>query len=97
MGTSKSHLKLIVEDENGNTYDCIWWSRGDIPLVSGDRLDIAFYPQNNTFNGNTTLQFIIQDAHSDKLIEENKSKFVTYDHRKKTGIFNSIEDYLKTI
>ena len=96
MGANKNHLKLIVEDENGNTYDCIWWSKGDIPLTSGDLLDVAFYPQNNTFNGNTTLQFIVQDIHSDKITEEKRTQFVTYDHRKKTGIFNSIEDYLKT-
>ncbi|RAI15068.1 MAG: single-stranded-DNA-specific exonuclease RecJ [Candidatus Melainabacteria bacterium] len=97
MGSNKNHLKLTVEDSRNNTYDCIWWSKGDISLNSGDYLDIAFCPQLNTFNGNTSLQFILQDIHSPKLVEEEiKPEFKVYDHRRKTGIFSSIEDYLLT-
>ena len=43
MGATKDHLKLIIETPSG-LKDCIWWSRGDIPLVEGDVLDIAFAP-----------------------------------------------------
>ncbi|MBR1753341.1 single-stranded-DNA-specific exonuclease RecJ [bacterium] len=96
MGSEKNHLKLILEDNNHDTYTCIWWSRGDIPLIEGDFLDVAFCPQINVFNGNTNLQLIVLDIHSDKIVEEVKSEFTIYDHRKKTGIFSSIEDYLKT-
>lgn len=99
MGSNKNHLKLVVEDSQNNTYDCIWWSKGDISLNSGDILDIAFCPQLNTFNGNTTIQFILQDVHSDKLIDEeeqNEQPFKIYDHRKKIGIYTSVEDYVKT-
>lgn len=102
MGSNKNHLKLVVEDLQHNTYDCIWWSKGDIPLVSGDRLDIAFYPQLNTYNGSTTIQLILQDIHSENLVEEadvsreQKSEIKIYDHRKKTNIFSSVEDYVKT-
>lgn len=102
MGSNKNHLKLIVEDSQGNTYDCIWWSKGDISLQSGDRLDIAFSPQVNTYNGNTTIQLILQDIHAENLEEEveperqDDSKIRTYDHRKKTNIFSSVDDYVKT-
>ncbi len=102
MGSNKNHLKLIVEDTQHNTYDCIWWSKGDVSLVSGDRLDIAFCPQINTFNGATNIQFILQDVHADNLQDEevppptNSSGIKIYDHRKKTGIFTSVEDYVKT-
>lgn len=102
MGSNKNHLKLVVEDTQHNTYDCIWWSKGDISLVSGDVLDIAFCPQTNTYNGSTTIQLILQDIHADNLNEEdilqkNQSFGVKiYDHRKKTDIFSSVDDYVKS-
>lgn len=101
MGSNKNHLKLVVEDSKHNTFDCIWWSKGDISLQSGDVLDIAFCPQTNTYNGSTTIQLILQDIHADNLKDEeeaptNSSDIRVYDHRKKTGIFSSVEDYVKT-
>lgn len=94
MGSTKDHLKLIIETPQGPK-DCIWWSRGDIPLIAGDKLDIAFAPQLNVFNGNTDIQLIIKDVHSDALIEEEKSEIKIYDHRKKTDIFKQVDDYIK--
>ncbi|MDD3436100.1 MAG: single-stranded-DNA-specific exonuclease RecJ, partial [Candidatus Gastranaerophilales bacterium] len=102
MGSNKNHLKLVVEDSQHNTYDCIWWSKGDISLNSGDVLDIAFCPQLNTFNGSTTIQLILQDIHADNLKNneinesEKSTQIKVYDHRKKTGIFASVEDYVRT-
>lgn len=102
MGQNKNHLKLVVEDSQGNTYDCIWWSKGDVPLKQNDRLDIAFCPQVNTYNGNTTIQLILQDIHAESLKDEiepqqqDEAKIKTYDHRKKTNIFSSVDDYVKT-
>lgn len=102
MGANKNHLKIVVEDTQHNTFDCIWWSKGDIPLNSGDVLDIAFCPQTNTFNGSTTIQLILQDIHADNLIEaennlqEKKFQIKIYDHRKKTDILSGVEDYVKT-
>ena len=94
MGSTKDHLKLIIETPKGPK-DCVWWSRGDIPLIAGDKLDIAFAPQLNTFNGSTDIQLIIKDIHSDALIEEEKSEIKIYDHRKKTNIFAQVNDYIK--
>lgn len=95
MGSTKDHLKLTVETPTG-TVDCVWWSRGDIPLIQGDRLDIAFAPQLNTFNGITSVQLILKDIHSDALLEEETSKQKVYDHRKKTNILAQVNDYIKT-
>lgn len=101
MGSNKNHLKLVVEDSLHNTYDCIWWSKGDISLNSGDVLDIAFYPQSNTYNGSTTIQLILQDIHADNLKEEtvlndSVQGIKVYDHRKKTDIYSNVDDYVKT-
>jgi single-stranded-DNA-specific exonuclease len=94
MGATKDHLKLIVNTPNG-TKDCVWWSRGDVPLIAGDKLDIAFAPQLNTFNGVTDVQLVIKDVHSEGLKEEEQSKIKIYDHRKKTNIFAQVNDYIK--
>lgn len=102
MGSNKDHLKLVVEDSQHNTYDCIWWSRGDISLIAGDKIDIAFCPQLNTYNGSTTIQLIIQDLHSPNLKDEDvddngpEQDIKIYDHRKKTNIYASVQDYVKT-
>ncbi|MCQ2754456.1 MAG: DHH family phosphoesterase, partial [bacterium] len=94
MGSTKEHLKLIIETPKGPK-DCVWWSRGDIPLISGDKLDIAFAPQLNTFNGSTDIQLMVKDIHSDALKEEEQSKLKIYDHRKKKNIFAQVDDYIK--
>lgn len=102
MGSNKNHLKLILEDTQHNTFNCIWWSKGDISLKTGERLDIAFCPQTNTYNGSTTIQLILKDMHADGLEEDiqptdNKNnEMKIYDHRKKTGIFSSVDDYVRT-
>lgn len=94
MGSTKDHLKLIVEGPNG-MIDCVWWSRGDIPLIAGDKIDIAFAPQLNTFNGVTSVQLIIKDIHSDALKEDEGPKQKIYDNRKKTNILAQVDDYIK--
>jgi len=102
MGANRNHLKMVVEDSQNNTYDCIWWSKGDISLTTGDRLGIAFCPQLNTYNGSTTIQLIVQDVHADNFQEASdseqskKSEVKIYDHRNKKNIFASVEDYVKT-
>ncbi len=94
MGSTKDHLKLIVEGPN-SLIDCVWWSRGDVPLIAGDKIDIAFAPQLNTFNGVTSVQLIIKDIHSDALKEDEGTKQKIYDNRKKTNILAQVDDYIK--
>ena len=95
MGANKEHLKLKIDTPNG-IKDCVWWSRGDISLIAGDKLDIAFAPQLNTFNGVTDIQLVLKDIHSDALKEEEeKSEIKIYDHRKKSNIMRQVDDYIK--
>lgn len=95
MGSNKEHLRLTVE-KNCSIFNAIWWSYGDISLNTDDTLDIAFSPQLNTFNGNTTIQLIIKDIHSDCIVETQESKIITYDNRRKTDITEKVNEYLKT-
>ncbi len=98
MGQDNSHLRLTV-GADANEYTAIWWQKGDIGLGSGDNVDIAFHPQINEFNGNISVQLIIDDIHSDTLKEEEKTvqnSYKIYDHRTKTGILPNVNDYIKT-
>ncbi len=98
MGSEKNHLSLKVQGKDA-VYTCVWWSKGDIPLVEGDKLDVAFSPKSNTFRGVTKLQLIVSDIHSDVLEneeEENSSQTKVFDHRNKSNISLLVEDYIKT-
>lgn len=97
MGSDNSHLRLNVTSD-ADEFTAIWWKRGDVGLSSGDSLDIAFHPQINEFNGNVSVQLIIDDVHSDVLKEEEitpQSTYKIYDNRTKTGILPNVNDYIK--
>lgn len=96
IGENKNHLRLTC---NVGTFEfnCLRWKDGDVPLVNGDTLDLAFHPQKNEFNGNTTVQLIIDDIHSEYLKEDETAtpSLKIYDHRKKTDILPQVNDYVK--
>ena len=98
MGNDKSHLRLIMGKE-AYEFTSVWWSKGDIPLSAGDSADLAFHPQINEYNGNISVQLVIDDIHSENLdnIDENQNlnKYKIYDNRTKTGILTNVNDYLK--
>lgn len=94
MGDNKNHLRLTCLA--GDTeFNCIKWQSGDIGLEKGDTLDLAFHPQINEFQGNVSVQLMIDDIHSEYLKEETSSKVKVYDHRKKTDILPLVNDYIK--
>ena len=96
MGDNKNHLRLKCIG-GSSELTCIRWKDGDISLVQGDPLDIAFHPQINEYNGNTSVQLILDDVHSEYLKEEeNLPKQKLYDHRKKTDILQQVNDYVKS-
>lgn len=97
MGTDNSHLRLTVTS-GADEFTAVWWKRGDVTLKPGDTLDIAFHPQINEFNGTTSVQLIVEDIHSDALIEETipVCAYKINDCRAKTGILPNVNDYIKT-
>jgi len=97
MGSDNSHLKLILA-AGAKELTAIWWKNGNTPLSTGDSVDIAFHPQINEFNGNTYLQLVIDDVHSDALPDDEilpQSTYKIYDNRMKTGILPNVNDYIK--
>lgn len=98
MGSDNSHLRLTVSS-GATDFTAIWWKKGDIGLTSGDNLDIAFHPQLNEFNGNVSVQLIVDDIHSEVLPDEeivSQCSYKIYDNRGKTGILTNVNDYIKT-
>lgn len=98
MGENKDHLRLTSLAGGTTEFNCIWWQRGDISLVNGDTFDVAFHPQKNEFNGNVSVQLIVDDIHSEYLKEDEETvndKIKLYDHRKKTEILPQVNDYVK--
>lgn len=98
MGENKNHLRLIVQKDDSEL-TCVRWQQGDISLVAGDPLDVAFHPQINEFNGSITVQLVIEDIHSEYLKEEEPEvvhKLKIYDHRKKNDILQQVNDYIKS-
>jgi len=97
MGSDNAHSRLTLSAGAGE-FTAIWWKHGDIPLKSGDNLDIAFHPQINEFNGNVSVQLIVDDIHSDAIIEETvpACAYKINDCRTKTGILPNVNDYIKT-
>ena len=97
MGENKDHLRLTVQSGNYE-FNCIRWQQGDIALVEGDMMDVAFHPQINEFNGNISVQLIVDDIHSEHLKGEEKEENIgvkLFDHRKKTNILPLVNDYVK--
>lgn len=97
MGENKDHLRLTVQSGNYE-FNCIRWQQGDIALVEGDMMDVAFHPQINEFNGSISVQLIVDDIHSEHLKGEEKEENIgvkLFDHRKKTNILPLVNDYVK--
>ncbi|MBR6098525.1 single-stranded-DNA-specific exonuclease RecJ [bacterium] len=93
----EKHLKLIIE-KDGKEFTCLKWNCPEISLDTNCSIDIAFSPELNEFNGNTSVQLMIKDIHSPDLHDEEAEQISTikiYDHRKKTDILPQVNDYVK--
>lgn len=60
IGKTKEHLRLNVEDENGNAQSLLWWggAGGELP-ETGSKIDVAFTVRGSSYRGQrqVTLQF----------------------------------------
>jgi single-stranded-DNA-specific exonuclease len=62
VGAKSEHLQIAVTDGK-DSVRCIGFDMGHLEkkIVEADCFDIVYEPQYNTFNGNTTLQFVLTD------------------------------------
>jgi single-stranded-DNA-specific exonuclease len=59
------HIRLKLEDPSGRRFEAVWWdgverSKGQT-LTAGTRIELAYTPEANTWNGNTRLQLVVED------------------------------------
>ncbi len=61
----EKHLKLKLRDENGRKFEAVWWDgvekSKERTLKPQTRIELAYTPEANTWNGNTRLQLVVQD------------------------------------
>ncbi len=64
VGANGDHLQLAVTD-NASTLRCIGFGMGKFEkkLIENDFFNIAFEPQINTYNGNSSVQLVLKDIH----------------------------------
>jgi single-stranded-DNA-specific exonuclease len=60
MGKQNQHAKFWVNGANGKLVEAVWWNCGDAPLPKVS-FDLAFIPQINEFNGNSSVQLKVLD------------------------------------
>ena len=95
IGKDSNHLRLVFS-KNNKIINAVKWQESEIIIPKGSKCDIAFYPRINTFNGTTEVQAEIVDVYSPIAQKQTtKEEYKLFDHRKKTGILDSISDYLK--
>ncbi|HEV8592557.1 MAG TPA: single-stranded-DNA-specific exonuclease RecJ [Pyrinomonadaceae bacterium] len=59
------HIRLKLEDPSRRRFEAVWWdgverSKGQT-LTAGTRIELAYTPEANTWNGNTRLQLVVED------------------------------------
>lgn len=92
IGKEQNHLRLVFS-KDGKKFQCVKWSENEINIPLDSKCDIAFYPRENTFNDIKSVQLEILDVYSESV--SKKSSIKLFDHRKKTGILDSIASYLE--
>ena len=65
----EKHLKLWLRNAGGKRFEAVWWdgverSKGRT-FNTGERIEIAYTPEANTWNGNTRLQLVVEDVTTD--------------------------------
>ncbi|HKY55122.1 MAG TPA: single-stranded-DNA-specific exonuclease RecJ [Anaerolineales bacterium] len=94
IGKAREHLRLTIEDNNGNAQSILWWggAGNDLP-EEGSTIDLAYSLRASTFRGKrqVTLQFedfrILQEN-----IEIRAAKIEVEDWRLETGKFKDLKD-----
>lgn len=84
LGKTKEHLRLNVEDENGETASFLWWGGADEELPPTEtKFDIAYTLRATSYRGQRqiTLQFKEFRVTEEKPVEVRKSKLEVRDMR----------------
>lgn len=91
IGKGREHLRLTVEDEDGNDQNILWWSGAgeDLP-EEGSKFNIAYSLRASTFRGQkqATLQFEDFLVTEEKPVKIQKPKLKIRDMRLQPSLLN---------
>lgn len=91
LGKTKEHLRLNVEDENGEVASFLWWGGAGEELPPADsKFDIAYTLRATTYRGQrqVTLQFKEFRVTEEKPVEIKESKLEVRDLRSQPATLN---------
>lgn len=57
----KHHRVMLEHNEIAEALECVMWNTQGIVPQDGERIDVAFTPEVNTFNGRDRLQLVLSD------------------------------------
>jgi single-stranded-DNA-specific exonuclease len=61
LGKEGKHSRIVLKATSGEQFECVFWSsQGRVP-DDGQIVDAAFFPDINTYNGNSRLQLVLSD------------------------------------
>ena len=93
IGKNREHLRLTVEDENGNIQSILWWGgAGNALPEEGSKFDIAYSLRASTFRGDRQVSLQFEEF---KIVEEvppelRKPKIEIVDYRQQTESLESL-------
>ena len=94
MGKAKEHLRITIEDSNGNAQSVLWWggAGNDLP-EEGSIIDLAYSLRASTFRGKRQVTLQFEDF---RVIEENivlnASRIEVEDWRHKPAKINELNE-----
>jgi single-stranded-DNA-specific exonuclease len=93
IGKNREHLRLTVEDEQGNIQSILWWGGAGNELPEeGSKFDIAYSLRASTFRGNKQVSLQFEEF---KVVEEvppelRKRKVEIVDYRQQVETFEGL-------
>jgi single-stranded-DNA-specific exonuclease len=97
IGKEKEHIRLTVEDENGDTQTILWWGgAGETLPEEGSKFDIAYSLRASTFRGQkqVTLQFEEFRITEEKPVEVQEQRVEIRDWRLDSQKWKELDDVL---
>jgi single-stranded-DNA-specific exonuclease len=100
IGKTREHLRLTVEDENGNTQNILWWGGAGeeaadsaSPLRAGSKFDVAYTLRASSFRGQkqVALQFQELRVTEEKPLEVRATKIEILDWRSNVERFEGLK------
>ncbi len=65
----EKHLKMRLGDKSGKQFEAVWWDgvekSKEQTLKPKSRIELAYTPEANTWQGNTRLQLVVEDLRTD--------------------------------